>query len=58
MDKKMRVFVLIVVTIFTFCSYLNADQHKKTPVEKLLDILKEKEIITQTQYKELKEEFA
>jgi phosphate-selective porin OprO and OprP len=59
MDRKMRRILLLAVSIIlTFGTFLRAEEPKKTAVEKLLDILKEKEIITQTQYKELKGEFA
>ncbi|MBW1854403.1 MAG: hypothetical protein JRJ00_06935 [Deltaproteobacteria bacterium] len=59
MDRTMRRILLLTVSIIlTFGTSLRAEDPKKTAVEKLLDILKEKEIITQTQYKELKGEFA
>jgi len=55
MIKKKR--VLVVLTTFfllTFCTQLFAEQAHKTAVEKLLDILQEKKIITDEQYEEIK----
>lgn len=54
--KKRRCVVLIVYIIFTLCSSLYAEQSQKTVVDKLLDILQDKGIITEKQHKELKEE--
>jgi len=51
--------MIVAVTIFffiTFCTSLYAEQSQKTTIEKLLDILQEKGIITEKQHKELKDE--
>ena len=56
--KKKRFLVLVAAIVFTLCTSLNAEPAKKTAVEKLLNILKAQEIITDDQYKELKGEFA
>ena len=51
-----RFVVLVVSIVFTFSTSLNAEQSQKTVVDKLLDILQDKGIITEKQCKELKEE--
>ena len=50
---------LVAITVFahlTLCPQLYADQSQKTTVEKLLDILQDKGIITEKQHEELTEE--
>jgi len=47
---------VFLVFFFTSCAFLYADQSQKTTVEKLLDILQDKGIITEKQHEELTEE--
>jgi phosphate-selective porin OprO/OprP len=47
---------VFLVFFFTSCTSLYADQSQKTTVEKLLDILQDKGIITEKQHEELTEE--
>ena len=58
MIKRKKCIVLAVAAFFvlSFCVPLSADQSQKTTVEKLLDILQDKGIITEKQHGELTEE--
>ena len=58
MIKRKKCIVLAVAAFFvlSFCVPLSADQSQKTTVEKLLDILQNKGIITEKQHGELTEE--
>ncbi len=58
MIKRKKCMVLAVAAFFvlSFCVPLSADQSQKTTVEKLLDILQDKGIITEKQHGELTEE--
>ena len=54
---KGKGFILLVVAVFfAFCTSLYAGQSQETVVDKLLDILQAKGIITEKQHNELKEE--
>lgn len=54
--KKCGVLVVAALFVLSFCAPLYADQSEKSTVEKLLDILQQKGIITEDQHEELTEE--
>ena len=58
MISKRKNSILAVATcfVFSFCAPLSADQSQKSTVEKLLEILQQKGIITEEQHQELTEE--
>ncbi|MDX1779384.1 MAG: porin, partial [Thermodesulfobacteriota bacterium] len=54
--EKCIVFVIAALFVLSFCVPLYADQSEKSTVEKLLDILQQKGIITEEQHGDLTEE--
>ena len=54
--KKCIVLVVAALFVLSFCAPLYADQSEKSTVEKLLDILQQKGIITEEQHGDLTEE--
>jgi DNA-directed RNA polymerase specialized sigma54-like protein len=56
LTKMSTITAAAISLLLSFSVPLQADQLQKTTVEKLLDILQEKGIITEKQYEELTEE--